>query len=362
MPAVAHLIVSLPPGVDGIRDYAVRLAEGLHALGIQSEFLAARGDGPRTVRLNGFPARGLADRDADLLARELAGSGVQVVLLHYSGYGYAPRGAPSWLLRGLTRWKAADPRRRVVVMFHELWATGPPWRSSFWMWPLQRSIVAGVCRLADAFITNTERHAAGLIRLAPTREPFAVLPVLSNLGEPQGVPPCKAREPVAVVFGQRGRRERVYARIGKFLAPLRAMGIEQVYDIGPPIDERCFRGCPIPVTRLGYLGSRPVSDVLLRSRVGMLDYRLDFVAKSGNLAAYAAHGVVPLIRSAVAGNYDGIRHGLNVVRIGEPIENLRDPCVASRVARAARSWYEQHALEHTAATFARAITGDCDGR
>lgn len=359
---IVQVIISLPPRVDGIRAYAVRLAEGLYALGIDSEFLASRCDGPPTVRLNGFPARGLADREAGLLARELARSGGETVLLHYSGYGYASRGAPFWLLRGLARWKAADPRRRLVVMFHELWATGPPWRSSFWMGPLQRSIVVGICRLAEAFVTNTGRHAAGLIRLAQGREPAAVLPVLSNVGEPDEMPPCEAREPVALVFGQRGRRERVYARIGEFVAALGATGIKCVYDVGPPIDEHCLRGCPIPVRRLGYLGPASVSEVMLRSRVGMLDYPLDFAAKSGNLAAYAAHGVVPLVRSAVAGVHDGLRHGLNIVRVGEPLEDLRDQCVVSRVATGARSWYAEHALEHTAATFARAITGDCDGR
>jgi hypothetical protein len=357
MPAVAHLIVSLPPGIDGIRDYAVRLAEGLRTLGIESEFLAARGDGPRTARLNGFPARGLARRDAGLLARELAGSGAREVLLHQSGYGYAPRGAPFWLLGGLARWKAADPRRRLVVMFHELWTTGAPWRSSFWMGPLQRSVVNGILRLADSFLTNTERHAAWLERLAPDRRPVAVLPVLSNIGEPREPPPFEDREPAAVVFGQPGMRARAYAALGKFLAPLRDVGIERIFDVGPPLDECARAACPMPVTRVGYLEDAGASEVMLRCRFGLLEYPLDFLAKSGILAAYAAHGVVPLVRSPVTGTHDGLRHGTTLVCLGAPIEGrLAD--AGPRIARAVHSWYAQHALEPTAAAFARALHAD----
>lgn len=354
MPAVAHLIVSLPPGVDGIRDYAVRLAEGLRTLGIESEFLAARGDGPCTARLNGFPARGLARRDAGLLARELAHSRAREVLLHQSGYGYAPRGAPFWLLRGLARWKAADPRRRLVVMFHELWTTGPPWRSSFWMWPLQRWVVDRVLRLADAYLTNTERHAAWLKRLAPGRQPVAVLPVLSNIGEPREPPPFEDREPAAVVFGQPGMRARVYAAISDFLTPLRAAGVERIADIGPPLDEHAVAACPLPVSRFGYLDQAAASEVMLRCRFGLLEYPLDFLAKSGIFAAYAAHGVVPLVRSAVAGAHDGLRHGVNLVRIHEPLGGPLDDA-PPHIARAVHLWYRQHALEHTATAFAAAL-------
>ena len=36
----------------------------------------------------------------------------ETVLLHYSGYGYAPRGAPFWLVEGLEHWKKFRARHR----------------------------------------------------------------------------------------------------------------------------------------------------------------------------------------------------------------------------------------------------------
>jgi hypothetical protein len=355
MQSITQVVVSLPPRIDGIRDYALRLAEGLRAIGMASSFLAAHSDSPDCVRLNGLAARELARRDGGSLARALSNCGAEVVLLHYSGYGYARRGAPFWLLQGLTRWKRDDPRRHLVVMFHEVWATGPPWRSSFWMQPLQALVAAGVTRLADAFLTNTERHAARLARLVRGRQPLAVLPVLSNIGEPQSMPAYQDRPPAALVFGQRGQRERVYAGIGDFLDALAPARIDHIYDLGPPLDGGLIAACPLPVVQLGYLDAAAASDVMLRCRVGLLDYPLDFAAKSGNLAAYAAHGVVPLIRSAVGGEHDGLRQGVNIACVGEPSVSLEDPTAASRIARAAHFWYEQHAIDPTARIFARAL-------
>jgi hypothetical protein len=184
-----------------------------------------------------------------------------------------------------------------------------------------------------------------------------VLPVLSNIGEPRAPPPFEDREPAAVVFGQPGMRARVYGRIGDFLAPLGQAGVERIYDVGPPLEERVYAACPMPVNRFGYLGGAAASEVMQRSRFGMLEYPLDFLAKSGIFAAYAAHGVVPLVRSPVSGIHDGLRHGTNLVHIGAPIEGrLAD--AAPRLARAVHLWYAPHALEPTAAAFARAFHGE----
>jgi hypothetical protein len=355
MRSIAQIVVSLPPQVDGIRDYALRLAEGLRAIGLASDFLAAHRDAADCLRLDGFLVRPFARRDADSLARALSEAGADAVVLHYSGYGYARRGAPFWLLQGLTRWKRGDPRRHLVVMFHEVWATGPPWRSSFWMQPLQGLVAAGVARLADAFLTNTQRHATRLARLARGRRPLAVLPVLSNIGEPSSLPAYQHRPPAALVFGQRGQRERVYAAIGDFLEALAPARIDHIYDLGPPVDGGSVAACPLPVVQLGYLEPAAASEVMLGCRIGLLDYPLDFAAKSGNLAAYAAHGVVPLIRSAVRGEHDGLRHGMNIVCVGEPGVSLEDTGVASHIARAANIWYAQHAIDPTARIFASAL-------
>jgi len=349
--SIIQMVPALPPYMDGVRDYAVRLGHALRAQGIESAFLAC-GDGLTRQEVDGFAASSLPERSAETFAKTLASSATGIVLLHYSGYGYASRGTPAWLVSGLRRWKTGASQRRLVVMFHELWAFGPPWTSSFWLFPLQRALAAAILHLADAFLTNTDLSAARLRRLASDRSPVAVLPVLSNIGEPNELPPFEAREPLAVVFGQRSMRVRVYVHMDDFLPILRSAGIEGILDIGPPL-ERAITRAPLQVIHCGYLQPTSASAVMLRARFGLLDYPLDFAAKSGIFAAYTAHGLVPLLRSAINGEHDGLRHGVNLMCVGEPTPGLRAP--TQGLATAAHLWYQEHALERAVAYFAQAL-------
>jgi hypothetical protein len=354
MLSITQLVTSVPPRVCGVGDYALRLAYALRTLGIDSAFLAAQeGDGVLGRDIDGFAARSLPKRSAGALEEALLSSATETVLLHYSGYGYAKRGAPVWLVQGLRRWKAGASRRRLVVMFHEVWAFGPPWTSSFWLFPLQRALAAAILSLADAFLTSTDLYAARLRRLASDRSPAGVLPVLSNIGEPTEPQRLADREPLAVVFGQHPARKRVYAHFGDFVPALQSAGIQGVLDVGPPIDDQWIARSPLPVTRCGYLDIASASATMLRARVGLLEYPFSSAAKSGILAAYTAHGLVPLIRSARGSAPDGLRHGVNLVRTGEPLPKLR--AVAQPLATAAHLWYRKHSVERTAACFARTL-------
>jgi glycosyltransferase involved in cell wall biosynthesis len=353
---LVQIVPELPPAVGGVGDYASLLAKELHRLGIRTTFVIPdRQRRAQPERPPGLPDASAVTPRAEALAQRLAALQPQGVVLHYSGYGFAKRGAPVWLVEGLRRWKARAPDCRLVVMFHELWAYGPPWRSSFWMYPVQRALVASLLRLADAYLTNTDLYAKRLGRLAPDRSPAAVLPVLSNIGEPNELPPFEAREPLAVVFGRPSMRARVYRQIEAFLPTLRSAKIDSILDIGPPVDERWIVRSSLPVTCCGYLDSASASTAILRGRVGLLDYPVDLAAKSGIFAAYAAHGLVPLVRSVpVEGAPDCLRHGVNIVRIDqEPVPDLCD--VAQQLATHLRCWYSGHALRLTAAGFVRAL-------
>src|SRR6266513_2083086 len=58
------------------------------------------------------------------------------VLLHYVNYGFQKRGVPFRLLTILQA-LVEQHRGRMVTIFHELYASGPPWTSAFWVRPLQ---------------------------------------------------------------------------------------------------------------------------------------------------------------------------------------------------------------------------------
>jgi hypothetical protein len=61
------------------------------------------------------------------------------VILHYVNYGYQTRGVPFALLR-FARELRGQLRGQWVTTFHELYAWGPPWKSEFWLRPLQVKI------------------------------------------------------------------------------------------------------------------------------------------------------------------------------------------------------------------------------
>lgn len=350
---LVQIVPSLPPRIDGIRDYAGRLAERLAALGMRSVLAAPAAAATTAERATGFVAQQpIPQRDGRALERTLAELNIEIVLLHASGYGYADRGAPFWLVEGLRGWKSGRPRRRLVVMFHELWASGPVWRSSFWMSGAQKVVVRRLVDLADAFLTNTALHASRLRHLAAGRAPVAVLPVISNLGEPARHQAFQQRAPWAVTFGQGGHRQRVYDRLDRFLPLLRELDIERIVDIGPPIRPDLAARVPIDISCRGFLPSGEASDLLAQSRVGLLCYPLDYAAKSGIFAAYAAHGVLPVIDGPPGGTEDGLRHAGNLIHLPT---GLPDPAAAPRCAAAAWAWYRAHDLEQAARAFHRAL-------
>ena len=223
--------------------------------------------------------------------------GETAVLLHYANYGYQPRGCPAWLVDGLARWRPRH-RGRLVTMFHEIAATGPPWRSSFWLSPRQRRLAAALARLSEGLTTSLEIHRRMLLSWVPDRE-VAVLPVFSTVGEPSAPPPLAARARRLVVFGGPGTRARAYRELGPALAlACRTLGIEEICDIGPdngpgwPDDRRrpprarapAGGSCPAPRSASCWPAPWPGSSATPRRSS----------PKSTIFAAYCAHGVLPV--------------------------------------------------------------------
>src|SRR5207302_387390 len=145
--------------------YAMALGRALAAHGIASRFLVAdRGHDPL------LDAAAIGDRSAAGLARQLAASGAGTVLVHYVNYGYQRRGWRAWLVGGVERCRAGAPGRRLVTYFREVYASGPPWRSSFWTSPVQRRLAARLLRTSDGAATSLALYARMLARWRPRSE------------------------------------------------------------------------------------------------------------------------------------------------------------------------------------------------
>ena len=184
------------------------------------------------------------------------------ILVHLSGYGYSPDGAPARLAEALAQVKA-DRRFRIAVYFHELFATGAPWKSAFWHSRRQKNAVRSIAGLSDLVVTNTHSHAAWLQQESalPGATSVQLLPVFSTVGEALQNPAMESRTPAIAVFGLPSSRLKSYKQLSSFGKMLHSLGIERIWDIGldcgPPGDV-----CGIPVQQWGELPAAEIAGLL----------------------------------------------------------------------------------------------------
>lgn len=347
---VVQISPTYPPDISGVGDYAALLAMELRDAGQSLETLVA-GTAGWSVAREGEVA--MLDRpDAAALAAALTDA--RKVLLHFSGYGYARRGLCRWLVDGLALWKSVSENRRLVTMFHEVYATGPIWRSSFWTAGAQRRIARDLTRLSDAAFVSSK---GGHDQLRPLCEtlPLEVLEVFSNVGERASYRSLFERPPAAVVFGGPSRRRQVYEALNATNAQaaeiLRYVGVEKILDIGPPIDcPEATLGCRIET--LGPLPADDVSTYLDEARIGFVNYRRDKITKSGIAAGYFSHGVL-VVNTQREGYYpDNLVEGVHVVDLGSPFDVSQDFDV---IAAAGWKRYKRHDLHVTAKKICTAL-------
>jgi hypothetical protein len=290
------------------------------------------------------------------LASEISGdSDGPTIILHYSGYGYARNGAPSWLANALERRPAQFASVPVVTTFHELYARGWPWRRAFWNSRRQRDVARRIARASEAAMTNRDQSARWL-EIVSRRPSGSVpsLPVPSNVGEPESVLSWETRPPRAVVFGGRhNKRFLLGASATTSAAILKEYGISELVDIGErvSIPRDIFKARGVRVEQLGYCDHHRVSELLLSSRIGFLDYPFDFLSKSGVLAAYAAHGLAIL-------NAARRKHGRDdrlPVHSFEQLSNRArsEPMDLADAAERASHWYREHGSTAHARTILR---------
>jgi len=343
------MLVQLVPRMGGIvcgvGDYAATLAGGLrdrHRM--HSRFLAAE-VGPGTAGDSILRI----ERSADALANALRGQ--NDLLLHYVGYGFEKRGCPLWLMSGLKRWKAENPSSRLTTMFHELSSMGLPWQSSFWVSPVQRWLCREIARLSDAIVTNREAGAGQLLRMAPGRKVIH-LPVFSNMGEPQDLPSFDCRIARMVIFGSRRWRVKALTTdVEMIRSACRRWQLEEVIEIGP--DDTPAPDLGVPLRKLGTLPAEDVSRWLTGTRFGFLGYPCTLLEKSGIFAAYAAHGVIPLLPGhSEADASFGMVEGEHYLSLAN--ETLSKDALES-CSRAVFSWYQNHRSETHVTVFANLL-------
>ena len=120
--------------------------------------------------------------------------------------------------------------------------------------------------------------------------------------------------------------------------------IDTIYDIGAPTGLEITHVDDIPIVSLGKRSSAEVSQYLHQAIAGFLDYSPRLLAKSTIFAAYAAHGVIPIVNAPPETiQIDGLKSGKHYW-IASPTVDLLNPMVAEAIAHNAYSWYQTHNL------------------
>lgn len=349
-PAKVLQIVPRSPGSpDGVGDYALTLARKLFAgYGYKTTFAAHEttsaiiADGFEIVPLASLAPNGLLPRENDH------------VILHFVNYGYQKRGVPFWLLPILRNIRSQCPGNWLTV-FHELYASGPPWKSAFWLHPLQIQIAKSISRLSDVCIVSSEVLLAQLRNLAPTTRAH-VYPVPSNFGEPALSPDQITDRDLHrwVICGGTALIERslrsfrtIASRIPESFFP------RELFILGGH-DNPATRSLlvELPGVRSEYyphIDLAKASQILSSCSFAWLDYfhRADVptnaVLKSSAFAAACAHGVIPIFPnggSAISVEDDRLPGPFFVDSSSCDLPTIEDQ---AKVAAAFYNWYQHHA-------------------
>lgn len=351
---VTSLVTRLPPMIDGVGDHAFILALKLRKyFDIKTHFIVCDHTWKGSTQIEGFTVSKIRDCSANslltVLQTEIFSS--TTILLHYVNYGYAKRGCPVWLVDGLQSWRAKNNNRSLVTMFHETYASGPPWTSSFWLSPLQKNLAARLAKMSDHCLTSRENYAKVLSQLSLGKHTeIATLPVFSNIGEPQQVPPLAERSKRLVIFGSPSSRRRVYQEsFAELERTCQLLEIEEILDIGTSTNLTLSTVNKVPVVELGQRSASEISHFLLNSLVGFFDYNPEYLAKSGIFAAYCAHGLLPVSDRRTALLVDGIAAEKHYWVPDAQPTNLQNLQV---IADNAYAWYQNHNLYVQSKTFA----------
>ena len=334
------LVQVVPPGRGGVRDFSDCLQTEWQRDGTPSAVIELSKDLARQ--------RSLVERikAARVSANNTASSPRLSVVLHYSGYGYGQRGLCFWLLDQISSLRARHRAAlRLVVVFHELYASGPPWRSAFWLTPAQAWLAARLAVAADALWTNSEHHAQWLRGKVPPSVPLEVHPVFSNVGEPDCLPAWGDRLPQAVVFGSASTRQRAFDALRLHEAVLQQLGVETLIEVGPGAASQCPASV-VPHHHLGRLDTAALGRLLLASRIGLLDYPSTMLGKSGVLAAYAAHGCAVLNTRPRGQSAEGLAAGRNHLSL--PSAVTADSASLEALSNHLFGWYAGHRLAQQA--------------
>ena len=347
---VLQIVPHQPGTFDGVGDYALNLARALESVyGIRTTFLVA--GSTSTSSKGGFDIISGLDLEA---AR-----GYSNVILHYVNYGYQSRGVP-FELRTFVKQLRAQSAGRWVTTFHELYASGPPWTSAFWLRPFQVRIARAMIDAATACVVSNTAIETAIHKYDAGKQVYLV-PVMSNFGEPELGKLAPVSPKRWAICGGTALIKRslqlfvnLLPRIPPAFAPnhLDVVGGRADSSITAALDK--LKG-GMSVHHYPEVTVDLASEVLRQAAFGFIDYFgsgkvwPNMVLKSTAFAALCAHGVVPVLSHqegpiTVDGDALPGPYFLTSAAIHLPAEDE-----LPSVHRRCFAWYQAHAHSRCAA-------------
>jgi len=244
----------------------------------------------------------------------------------------------------MQKWRQIQPSICLIGIFHELFASSNRvWNSSFWLSRAQLYITRELWRLCDYGLTTNNIYAGHLAAWRPImRNRLKILPVFSNVGEPETIPPLLHRPAHMAVFGGAGVERAIYSKpiLEESAAVTNAVSIQNVVDIGARVTSVPPHLGHAVVTSMGRLSGCLVSRHLLACRYGLLNYDVGRLGKSGVFAAYASHGVIPICIGSRAVPTDGLEEGRHFLRWPFEQTTLSLSEMPTNLIR----WYRNHSV------------------
>jgi hypothetical protein len=358
MKKILHIIPTPPHHADGIGDYALQLAAQLRQdFQVETQFLVFRNDVQVEPVANGFVTRQLSIHTAETFCAAMP-SGIQAIIVHFSAYPYFDTslkgslgvGTPFWFTEALRSVVTTDCIK-LIVMFHEL----PKlyWKQFYlfdFLNPIQCIVSRRLARMADTVFTSSARFQLILSQWIGNN--VHKIPIFSSMGEPESVLPLGARQRQLIIFGG-SARERIYQNHSSALIEgCQLLGINKIYDIGSTLNLPNFAHTGIEIVEMGFRSSAEIGALLSTSIAGCLDYTPfpGNLGKSSVLAAYCAHGLVPILTRYNPSEVDDLYRDRHYLVLGSELAGLNLERLQI-IADTAYQWYGGHTTQAIAKTF-----------
>ena len=284
---IIQICPTFPPNTGGVGNYTKLLADFLKKKKINSKILVSDHLDNRNKKQSSFGK----NKNLSSLLEKINSN---VVILHFSGYGYATRGLCFNLIKSLEKWKQNNKNRKLITIFHEIYAIGPIYRMSFWTSLPQKYLAKKLLKLSNVALVTSKQNNITLSSF-DKKKIIIYSNVFSNIGEIKKNKKFHARKNIAIIFGNTYQKQILYKDIlvnkNQYDAILKKMSIKKIIDIGPKI-EISKQIKFIDIFRVGVKSKKYISLLLRNSKAGLVFYPVNQMTKSGIIAAYASHGLV----------------------------------------------------------------------